>query len=73
MHIWDGQGGLQVCLSLHSLKWIDTFPLDNCTPKEYSKPMIVIRRLVWDTWNIVHIARHDVVPDEVEEVCHGII
>ena len=33
--------------------------------------MIVIRRLVWNSWNIAHIARHDVVPDEVEEVCHG--
>jgi uncharacterized protein len=33
--------------------------------------VIVIRRLVWNSWNIAHIARHDVVPDEVEEVCHG--
>ena len=33
--------------------------------------MIVIRRLLWDSWNIAHIARHDVSPDEVEEVCHG--
>ncbi len=33
--------------------------------------MIVIRRLIWDSWNIAHIARHDVTPDEVEDVCHG--
>lgn len=33
--------------------------------------MITIRRLIWDDWNIAHIARHDVTPDEVEEVCHG--
>ena len=33
--------------------------------------MIVIRRLIWNSWNIAHIARHDVTPDEVEDVCHG--
>jgi hypothetical protein len=33
--------------------------------------MIFIRRLVWDSWNVAHIARHEVTPDEVEEVCHG--
>jgi hypothetical protein len=33
--------------------------------------MIVISRLIWDSWNVAHIARHEVVPDEVEEVCHG--
>jgi len=33
--------------------------------------MIVIRRLIWNDWNIDHIARHKVTPDEVEEVCHG--
>jgi hypothetical protein len=33
--------------------------------------MIVIRKLIWDSWNIAHIARHDVTPDEVEDVCHG--
>lgn len=31
-----------------------------------------IRRLVWDAWNIAHIARHDVQPEQVEEVCHGL-
>jgi len=33
--------------------------------------MIFIRRLIWENWNVAHIARHEVVPDEVEEVCHG--
>lgn len=33
--------------------------------------MLVVRRLIWDAWNIAHIARHKVVPEEVEEVCHG--
>lgn len=32
--------------------------------------MINVRKLIWDTWNISHIARHDVVPEEVEQVCH---
>jgi uncharacterized protein len=32
---------------------------------------IKIDRLIWDEWNIEHIARHNVVPEEVEEVCHG--
>src|SRR5438094_753078 len=34
-------------------------------------PMIVVRRLVWETGNELHIARHGVTRDEVEEVCHG--
>jgi len=33
--------------------------------------MIRIRRLRWDDWNVAHIARHDVGPAEVQEVCHG--
>jgi uncharacterized protein len=33
--------------------------------------MLFVRRLIWDSWNIAHIARHDVIPEEVEEVCHG--
>ena len=33
--------------------------------------MLLIRRLIWDKWNVAHIAHHDVIPDEVEEVCHG--
>lgn len=30
-----------------------------------------VRSLTWDSWNVPHIARHAVTPDEVEEVCHG--
>jgi uncharacterized protein len=33
--------------------------------------MLTIRRLIWDAWNVGHIARHRVTPEEVEEVCHG--
>jgi len=33
--------------------------------------MIRVRRLIWDNWNVNHIARHQVTPDEVEQVCHG--
>lgn len=29
----------------------------------------LIEKLIWDEWNIAHISRHDVIPDEVEEVC----
>lgn len=32
---------------------------------------MVIRKLIWDEWNIEHISRHNVEPDEVEEVCEG--
>jgi uncharacterized protein len=28
-----------------------------------------ISELIWDDWNIDHITRHDVTPEEVEEVC----
>lgn len=33
--------------------------------------MLNINRLIWDQWNIAHIAHHDVFAGEVEEVCHG--
>jgi uncharacterized protein len=33
--------------------------------------MAKVRKLIWDAWNKTHIARHGVIPDEVEEVCHG--
>lgn len=32
--------------------------------------VVKIRRLIWDEWNIAHIARHNVTPEEVEQVCH---
>ncbi len=31
--------------------------------------MIQFRRLRWNNWNIEHIARHGVTPEEVEEAC----
>ena len=31
--------------------------------------MAKIERLMWDTWNVDHIARHGVVPEEVAQVC----
>lgn len=33
--------------------------------------MIFIRRLIWDAWNVAYIARHAVLPEDVEQVCHG--
>ena len=33
------------------------------------KKKLVIKSLIWDEWNIGHIARHNVIPKEVEEVC----
>lgn len=33
--------------------------------------MASLRRLIWDTWNVPHIARHQVTPEEVEQVCQG--
>ncbi len=33
--------------------------------------MILIRRLIWEPSNVTHIARHQVIPEEVEEACHG--
>ncbi len=32
---------------------------------------MIIRRLIWDEWNIDHIARHNVEPEEAEEVCRS--
>ncbi len=32
--------------------------------------MILVRKLIWDAWNVQHIARHHITPDEVEEICH---
>lgn len=33
--------------------------------------MILITRLIWDDWNMNHIAPHGVTPREVEEACHS--
>lgn len=32
--------------------------------------MALIRKLRWDEWNIAHIKRHNVTPEEVEDICH---
>lgn len=32
---------------------------------------MVIKRLVWDEWNVEHIARHGVTVGEVEQACLG--
>jgi len=32
---------------------------------------IVIRELIWDDWNTAHIAKHDIIPDKVQEVCNS--
>ncbi len=33
--------------------------------------MVVVRGLIWVDWNRQHLAVHEVVPEEVEEVCHS--
>lgn len=33
--------------------------------------MLYVRGLVWDPANVAHIARHNIMQHEVEEVCHG--
>lgn len=32
---------------------------------------MLIRKLIWDEWNIDHIARHNVRVEEVEQICKG--
>jgi len=32
---------------------------------------MIIKKLIWDGWNIEHIARHNVTTEEVEEVCNS--
>ena len=34
-----------------------------------NKKKIDIKKIIWDDWNVAHIGRHDVLPNEVEEVC----
>jgi uncharacterized DUF497 family protein len=31
--------------------------------------LLDIRRVIFDSWNVPHIARHEVAPEEVEQVC----
>lgn len=35
------------------------------------KKKILIRQLTWDNWNVEHIAQHNIIPDEVQEVCNS--
>lgn len=32
---------------------------------------MTIQNIIWDEWNVEHIARHNVKPEEVEQVCEG--
>jgi len=32
---------------------------------------MTIQNLIWDEWNVEHIARHGVKPEEVEQVCRS--
>ena len=32
---------------------------------------MLIKNLIWDEWNIEHIARHGANPEEIEQVCQG--
>ncbi len=34
-------------------------------------PVVQVDKLIWEIWNIQHISKHNVSPDEVEEVCHS--
>lgn len=33
---------------------------------------MLIKNLIWDEWNIEHIAKHGVKPDEAEQICKGV-
>ena len=33
--------------------------------------MIAVKNFIWDEWNRKHIARHNITPEEIEEICHG--
>lgn len=33
--------------------------------------MFEVKELVWDEWNITHIAKHDVTREEVKQVCQS--
>lgn len=35
------------------------------------KDMAKVKGLIWDEWNKKHIAKHNLLPEEIEEVCHG--
>ena len=33
--------------------------------------MVVVNSFIWDEWNKGHISRHNITPEDIEEVCHG--
>lgn len=33
--------------------------------------MFMVNDLIWDDWNRRHLAKHKIIIEEVEEVCHG--
>ncbi|MGI0061826.1 MAG: hypothetical protein ACREBA_05170 [Nitrosotalea sp.] len=35
----------------------------------YNLIVLVIRKLLWNERNTTHVARHDIIPEEVEEIC----
>lgn len=35
------------------------------------QPMRDVEQLIWEEWNVEHIARHAVTPQELEAICHG--
>ena len=37
----------------------------------YNLSTLVVRQLIWDAWNTAHIARHNITPEEVEEICQS--
>src|SRR3989344_3558276 len=59
----------QNIFNLASRFYIQT--LDICSTMCYSRRVLTVRKLIWDEWNISHISRHHVTPDEVEAICHG--
>ncbi len=32
---------------------------------------MLVHKLIWDAWNVTHIAHHSVTPQEVEEICQA--
>src|SRR5579864_979402 len=38
---------------------------------EAKKKKFFVKKLIWDDWNVAHIAKHDISPMEVEEVCNN--
>ncbi len=49
-------------------------PLDDDALTSYNvihMPTLPLNRLIWDTWNVEHIALHGATPEEVYVVCQG--